>query len=124
MTLEQAMERIEELQAEVEFWKSEAQAQTADSRLVALTDRMGLTQSQGFIVLRLLDVFPRCVQPWALAECYPGRRRTADACESRIRVLVSKIRMTVGKGIIENRHGMGYRLGAAWEPQIRAVTNA
>lgn len=103
--------RIADLEAEVAYWKSEAQL-GADATLVAsIASAFGMTPAEAWIVGALWRLpAGRVGRRDRLLEDQPHHRPDSDRYNNIIDVLVHRIRRAMGTDAVETVRGSGFRL--------------
>lgn len=122
MNLEQASERIEALEAEVAWLKSELATGWATDGAARLWRGWKLSPQQAAIVMELRSVWPRALREWALAERLPAPIGRSELRPSNfVKVQVHRIRKIMGEDVIETLTGFGYALAPHWVAKIDEV---
>lgn len=107
-------ERIEQLEAEVAYWKSEAQVQASYQVRTVISDTFGLTPAEAWLVATLHAADGRVISYDRLMEDMPDHRRSDFSNERNIlSVMVSRIRKKVDAAFIITSRPMGYKLSTA-----------
>lgn len=102
--------RCEELQAEVAWLKDELGNRTTVERLAALK-ALGCAPAMGRLALAMLAKPGRAVSSAALIDAMPQKDPAADRDDRRVlHVHISRLRLALGKGCVENCASLGYRL--------------
>jgi hypothetical protein len=115
MTLDQALERIADLEAQLAWFESGL----APSDIVHVRKRFGLTDHHARILLELRKVYPRAMRPWALLDRLPNRYGH-ERDDSMVRVHVHRLRRLLGDGVIATVNDC-YRLGEGWAERLIAA---
>lgn len=116
------LDRIETLEAEVAYWKAEAQRNVEVDTVTRLRDAFGLTPAEAWLVGMLYAANGRVVRRERLCEDVPGGSWEDRAEGSNIvEVFVSKARRKIGRDSIETVRYHGYRIAPAMAARIDAV---
>lgn len=122
MTLDQALERIAELEAENAYYKSEMGLLRDAARVVALQTSLGIRRTQAKFLLALWGRRGRvATRDWLTQAMYAGATDEDEPLPSNIDVLVCHTRAKIGRDAIATLWGQGYALGEGWGEKIAAV---
>lgn len=112
-------ERIEELEVEIAYWKSEAQEHADADVRRRIAAAFGLTPKEAWILAAFYARRGGTVTSVAIDEQSPGYKYPDERIGNSVQVMISRIRVKLGPGIVETvrntagLHDGGYRLGAA-----------
>lgn len=108
MTLEQALERIAELEGE-NLWLRERLRERFDANAI-IGPKLGLTPGQGCILILLYEAKGRIVSRWFLDDNMPLLKNKERQGDRAVEVQIHHLRKKLGRGAIENVWGRGFRL--------------
>ena len=111
--------RIEHLEAEVAYLRSEVLLDATAQQVGDLADAFRLSPGQAWIVAALLNAKPgKTVRRERLLDDQPFQRPDADRFGNVMDVQVSRIRQRLGRDAIETVRSIGFRLTEAGRNRI------
>lgn len=114
--------RIEELEAEVAYWKAEAQHNASNDVSGRIGRAFGLTAAEAWVMATLYGAKGKIVRKERLLEDIPGCDWEArHEASNVIQVLVCRIRKKFGRDAIETAPSFGYRLSSDAQWRIDQV---
>ena len=113
------LERIEHLEAEVAYLRSEVVLDATAQQVADLADAFKLSPSQAWIVAALLNAKPgKAIRRERLLDDQPFQRPDADHFGNTVDVQMSRIRRRLGHDAVETVRAVGFRLTDAGRARI------
>ena len=121
MTLDQALERIADLEAENALLREEIESRFVSAFDQRLSAKYGITRQQGEIIALLQVAYPRPLLFWALADSLPHRRSDRVHDAYFVKTQVCNIRKAMGADAIDTVRNRGYALTQKGLEMVKAL---
>lgn len=116
-------ERIADLQEQVAHLRRELGIACRENERETLRRYWRLTPMESHIIAMLNSAAGRYVGKGSIAEMLEEVGSKAEFEDANIKVMVCRIRLKCGPGLIETAHGMGYRLSAVGRARVYQALN-